>query len=217
VYLPAHFASEDLAELDALVARDAFATLVTVVDGEPFASHLPVTCHRDGANVRFEGHWARANPQWQHGAEQRALLIIHGAHAHVSPSWYEAPSASVPTWNYAVAHIRGPLHIVDDAASLERIVTELSQKYEPSAGSTWRFADTDAKTQRQLAGIVGFELVAERIEVKRKLSQHHSLGNLRGAFEGLRARGTPADLEIAAMMEAVYEAKRAKAAAEVPA
>ena len=51
MYTPKHFAEHDLAGLDALVARDAFATLVTVADGAPFASHLPVLYRRDGDHV----------------------------------------------------------------------------------------------------------------------------------------------------------------------
>lgn len=45
------FAEADLALLDHLFARDAFATLVTVVDGLPFASHLPMLYRRDGSDV----------------------------------------------------------------------------------------------------------------------------------------------------------------------
>ena len=42
MYLPQKFVETDLAELDALVAAYPFAALVTVRDGMPFVSHLPV-------------------------------------------------------------------------------------------------------------------------------------------------------------------------------
>lgn len=209
MYLPRHFASDDLGVLDALVARDAFATLVTVTDGEPFASHLPVSYRRDGRAVRFQGHWARANPQWSGAAGADALLIVHGPHAHVSPSWYEQPAGNVPTWNYVVAHVRGALAVVDDPLALEHIVTRLADPYEAKSQSSWRFDDVLPETRDQLRGIVGFELVARRIDIKRKLSQHHALANLDGAVAGLKQRAHGDDGEIATLMAEVADAKRA--------
>ena len=91
------FAEADLAHLDHLFARDAFATLVTVVGGLPFASHLPMLYRRDGSDVLLEGHWARPNPQARHAGP--ALMIVHGPHAYVSPGWYpdKDAAARVPT------------------------------------------------------------------------------------------------------------------------
>ncbi|HRF84189.1 MAG TPA: FMN-binding negative transcriptional regulator, partial [Pseudoxanthomonas sp.] len=49
MYMPRAFAEDDLAGLDWLLARDAFATLVTCGgDGLPLATHLPVLYARDG-------------------------------------------------------------------------------------------------------------------------------------------------------------------------
>ncbi|MGO4779396.1 FMN-binding negative transcriptional regulator, partial [Lysobacter sp. 2RAB21] len=42
MYLPRAFAEADLASLDALVARDNFATVITVREDVPTISHLPV-------------------------------------------------------------------------------------------------------------------------------------------------------------------------------
>ncbi len=86
MHIPPAFADTDLQALDALIARDPFATLVTVADGLPCATPLPVLYRRDGARIVIEGHWARANPQSQHRGP--ALLIVHGPHASVSPGWY---------------------------------------------------------------------------------------------------------------------------------
>ena len=86
MYTPAASAETDLAGLDRLIARDAFVTLVTVADGLPFVSHLPVLYTRDGDRVLIEGHWARPNPQARHAGS--ALMIVHGPHAYLSPGWY---------------------------------------------------------------------------------------------------------------------------------
>lgn len=199
MYLPRRFAETDLAELDRLVARDAFVTLVTSdADGLPFASHLPVLYQRDGEEVRFRGHWARPNPQASHG--DRALLIVHGPHAYISPSWYVDAAQQVPTWNYAVAHVVGRLERSHDPDALSDIVEMLSAKYETPLASGWRSLRGTPDYAKDMAAIVGFTLVAERIEMKFKLNQNHPAANVRGAATGLEASGDPQAAEVAALM-----------------
>jgi transcriptional regulator len=199
MYLPRRFAETDLAELDHLVARDAFVTLVTSdADGLPFASHLPVLYQRHGSEVRFRGHWARPNPQARHG--DRALLIVHGPHAYISPSWYVDAAQQVPTWNYAVAHIVGRLERSDDPEALADIVEALAATYETPLGSGWRSLRGTAGYAQDMAAIVGFTLVAERVELKFKLNQNHPAANVQGAAAGLEAQGAPQASEVAALM-----------------
>lgn len=209
MFVPKKFAVDDLRELDALVARDAFATLITSHDGAPFATHLPVIYRRDGERIRFTGHWAKANPQWHHCEAQTALLIVHGPHAYVSPTWYERPDESVPTWNYTVAHAYGRITLIAEPALLSALVAELADIYESKIGSDWRFPASAPGTSRELAGIVGFELAVERIEMKHKLNQHHTAANVRGAVRGLRNRNDVGSTEIAGLMECALHARTA--------
>lgn len=211
MFVPKKFAVDDLAALDALAARDAFVTLVSVCEGAPFASHLPVLYARDGSRVRLRGHWARANPQWQGIETQTVLAIVHGPHAYISPSWYPDPATSVPTWNYAAAHLYGRVRVSRDREELAALVAALSGKYEAAVGGGWRFPDSAPGTVPELAGIVGFEFAAGRVEIKHKLSQHHPAGNVEGAVAGLRTNGQPQALEVAAMMEAALHARQAHA------
>lgn len=208
MFVPKKFAVDDLTALDALVKRDAFATLISTHDGAPFATHLPVLYSRDGERVQFRGHWAKANPQWRMIETQTALLIVHGPHAYVSPTWYAEPADSVPTWNYTVAHVYGSIALIEDRDALGALVAELAAKYESALGSDWRFPDSAPGTTRELPGIVGFELAAERIEIKHKLNQHHADDSVRGAVRGLRATGQPQAQEIAALMESTLIARK---------
>lgn len=198
MYTPRAFAETDLAELDALIARDAFITLITVgADGLPFVSHLPVLYGREDDQVWLEGHWAKPNPQARHTGP--ALAIVHGPHAYLSPAWYadKEEAARVPTWNYAVAHLHGQLQISEDPAALASIVDRLSQLNEPQVGQDWRFEHEREDIVRQLRGIVGFRLQVERVELKFKLSQNHPEANVRGAAAALQALGQK---EVATMM-----------------
>jgi transcriptional regulator len=201
MYLPEAFRSSDLADLDRLAATNAFGTLISQQSGSPFASHLPVLYRRSDAQVTLIGHWARANPQWREIEGQRVLFIFHGPHAYVSPRWYLEPDQNVPTWNYAVAHVYGRVRVLHGGPELERIVTALAAQYEAGAPRPWRFEDSGEAGRARLKAIVGFELVAEEIQIKLKLNQNHVAGNVQGAIEGLRAAGSAEALEVASWMQ----------------
>jgi len=203
MYQPRAFVETDLAQLDALFAADPFVSLVTSDDsGAPFASHLPVLYQRDGDAVCIAGHWARQNPQARHSGE--ALLIVHGPHAYVSPGWYPDKQAvgRVPTWNYAVAHLRGKLANFDDDASLADLVARLSRHFETANGSDWEFDPEDPRQHALLRGIVGFRFVPDRIDIKFKLSQNHPLANRQAAIEALAQRDAADARAVAALMRA---------------
>lgn len=206
MYLPAHFTETDLQHLDALAARDSFGTLVSLVDGAPFATHLPVLYRRDQDSVTLLGHWARPNPQWRNIEGQRALFMLHGAHAYISPRWYPEPQRHVPTWNYSTAHLYGAARLIEDPAELARIVATLADVYEHSAAAPWRFEDSDAAAR--LRGIVGFELRVEQIELKLKLSQNHPAANIEGAIAGLETEGGLMAREVAQSMRDALARKR---------
>jgi transcriptional regulator len=200
MYLPSAYVETDLAQLDRLVAENPFATLITVADGVPSATHLPVLYERDGSRVVIRGHWSRANRQWRDAGD--ALLIVQGANAYVSPSWYpdKEEAARVPTWNYAIAHIAGKLGVFHDTDALAEIVSELSERHESSIGSDWRYEPENPDHRVQLKGIVGFRLEASGIELKFKLNQNHPEANRRGVIDALAAQSGEQARKIADMM-----------------
>jgi transcriptional regulator len=199
MYLPTHFTETDIAALDALAAGHPFATLITLADGAPFVSHLPVLYRRDGNGVEIRGHWSRANPQWKHGGD--ATLVLHGPHAYVSPSWYpdKEAQARVPTWNYAVAHLGGPLRILEDEGDLAAIVAGLTVRFEARAGGDWKFEPQRDEQRSQLRGIVGFSLRPHRIDLKFKLNQNHPAANVAAVADAL-AGGDESERAVAALM-----------------
>lgn len=200
MFTPRAFAETDLAGLDALLARDPFATLVTVADGAPVISHLPLLYRRDGDAIELRGHWSRANPQCRHRGT--ALAIVHGPHAYVSPGWYvdKEEQARVPTWNYAVAHLHGELEVHDDAGFCAGVVADLSARHEAAVGSDWRYEPDNADHVVQLRGIVGFRIAVDTVELKFKLNQNHPAQNVRGAAVALAASAREGDRETAALM-----------------
>lgn len=201
MYQPRAFVETDLAQLDALFAMDSFVTLVTHDEaGASFASHLPVLYQRDGDRIHIEGHWARPNPQASHATE--ALMIVHGPHAYVSPGWYpdKLSAGRVPTWNYAVAHLRGRLEAFADEPSLADLVSRLSSHFEATVGSDWEFDPEDARQRALLRGIVGFRFVPEQVDIKFKLSQNHPLENRHAVIAALAERDNADARAVAALM-----------------
>src|SRR5512143_3036507 len=98
MYVPQHFAESDPTTLAAFIDAHPFGTLVTSVEGVPFASHVPFIYDRAAGLLHC--HLARGNPQWRHfESSPEALAIFAGPHSYISPTWYT--DAGVPTWNYA--------------------------------------------------------------------------------------------------------------------
>src|ERR1700729_1397013 len=122
MYIPAAFAESDLAKLHDFIQTNSFGVLVSQVDGEPFASHLPFLLDRNsGPHGCLIGHMARANPQWQSAHGQSVLAIFPGPHAYISPTWYESENV-VPTWNYVAVHVYGTFQVVEDHQETVEIV-----------------------------------------------------------------------------------------------
>ncbi len=206
MYVPHRYRVTDERTLDAFVRAHGFATLMTVADGVPLASHLPIELVTDESGQRtLEGHVARANPQWKSLRDgARALAIFAGPHAYVSPTWYD--HENVPTWNYQAVHASGPIELVHDPAELLAMVRRLSRHYEPDADSGAGF-DVDRMTPRrrdaELLGIVGFRLRVETLEASFKLSQNRDGANRERIVAKLRERGDASSLAVAAAMAAL--------------
>ncbi|MEO8468820.1 MAG: FMN-binding negative transcriptional regulator [Chloroflexota bacterium] len=134
----------------------------------------------------------------------RAIAIFHGPDAYVSPAWYEEKARTgrvVPTWNYVVVVAYGTLIVHDDPDWLRAHVRALVDRHEAMRPEPWSVDDAPpAFIDGQVRGIVGLELVIERIEAKRKLSQNRSAVDV--------ARVIAALDEGTAMEQAVAQAMR---------
>jgi transcriptional regulator len=201
MYNPPHFTSTDLNWLDWLAEHHPFGTLVSQVDGAPFASHLPVLHRRTDAQATLTGHWARPNPQWRDIEGQRVLFMFQGPHAYISPRWYADTPKQVPTWNYVAAHVYGTIRLINEGPELEHIVVSLAERFESGADTPWRLADSDPANRARLKGIVGFELRSESVQVKLKLNQNHPAANVAGVIAGLRDTGSEEAAAVAALMQ----------------
>lgn len=206
MYRPPAFAEDDPQVLAGLLAEGRLATLIAVVDGQAVVDHLPMLHVADGGPFgRLVGHLARANPQAAAEAEGRAVTVVMvTAEAYVSPSAYPSKAEhgrAVPTWNYVAVHAHGRLHRIEDRERLTAIVAALTERHEAGRAHPWAVADAPADYfAAQLKGIVGIEIVVERLEGKRKLSQNRSAADRAGVIADLAGSEAEGDRAVAAAM-----------------
>jgi transcriptional regulator len=175
MYRPKAFQEDDLNKLVALMRANSFATLVSISDGVPVASHIPLVVTVENDVIKLIGHLAKQNPQWQDFDAAESLAIFTGAHAYISPTLYEKPE-SVPTWNYIAVHAYGFPKIItfqDAPESMEEKIDEMVDTYESSYKSHWHRLP-DRYREGMMNDIIAFEMTVTRLEGKYKLSQNKS-------------------------------------------
>ncbi|MEP6649159.1 MAG: FMN-binding negative transcriptional regulator [Lapillicoccus sp.] len=205
MYVPHHFALEDLDEVRALVRAVHVGQLVTVgADGAPDATLLPALWEGDEVVV----HLARANEHWRRIADgSPGLVVVTGPDAYVTPRWYASKREHgrvVPTWNYSAVHLSGPVFVHDDPSWLRQAVTRLTDRHEgrtASDGEGWQVTDAPERfVTGQLKAIVGVSMAVTRVEAKAKLSQNRSAEDQAGVIAGLRAAGDGSSAAVADQM-----------------
>ncbi len=176
MYIPNANRVDDQAQLLAFMQAYSFATLVSHVEGQIFASHLPLTIVATDERIALHGHLAKANPQWQELATQSEVLVIfQGPHAYISPQHY-AKHESVPTWNYIAVHAYGAAQLVTDEQGKLAALAGLIAATEASYQQHWNSLPAHFQ-QGMLNGIVAFTIAINRLEGKYKLSQNRPEGD----------------------------------------
>jgi transcriptional regulator len=203
MYIPAAFRETRLDVLHALIREYSFGTLVSQVDGRPFATHLPFILQandlqaNDGPNGTLLGHMARANPHWHTFGAAEALVMFQGAHAYISPAWYLTQPA-VPTWNYTAVYAYGVPLVIEDPLRVRAILEQLVQTFEAGRPGAWTTASvTEDYIAHMAQAIVAFEIPIARLEGKRKLGQNRPAADVVSAADALRTTGDATSLTLA--------------------
>jgi len=174
MYRPTAFQEDNVDKLIAFMRANSFATLVSIIDGVPYASHVPLVIVMPGDAVKLIGHLAKQNPQSQ-ALGTELLVIFTGAHAYISPTLYEKYE-SVPTWNYIAVHAYGIPKVImlnESPESMNQMINEMIDTYEANYKSHWHSL-SEGFREGMMNGIVGFEITVTRLEGKYKLSQNRS-------------------------------------------
>jgi len=205
MYIPKHFASDDEKLALGIVQDNPFALLLTMPDAPgdvPDITHLPMLWVSDGeGRGKIIGHVAKANAH-HHRFDGKAasVAIFAGPHAYISPNYYASP-ALVPTWNYAAVHLHGVIRAITDDAGAIAILDTLVSAFENDNTGNW---STDrlpeGLLERQIKGIVAFEMPVDRVETKVKMSQNRTADDIAGAMDALSKSAFQDDQKTAEMM-----------------
>lgn len=208
MYVPKVNEERRVEVMHALVRAHPLGTWTMLADGDLLTNHIPLLLDGDrGPHGTLVAHVARANPVWRASAsEVLSVVSFQGPQAYVTPSWYASKRAHgkvVPTWNYAVVHVRGVPRFVHDRAWLHAHVSRLSDAHEASERHPWAVSDApDDFVERHLGAVVGVEIPIERLVGKWKVSQNRPAEDRAGVAAGLRERG---DLDSASLVAASGE------------
>ena len=170
MYISKLYREEDRAKILEFLHQNEFATLVTYDGEKPVASHLLMEVVEDGEKLFINGHMSKANPLWKTFEKNPEVLVIfQGPHTYISPTWYN--HINVPTWNYQSVHIYGSPRIVTDHQEAYEILSRLIARNEGNPAYRMETLLQEF-VEKEMKGIVAFQVEVMRIEANYKLSQN---------------------------------------------
>jgi transcriptional regulator len=171
MYIPSFNKFQDLPEITSFMQRYSFATIVTVTDGVPVATHLPFLVQLKEDKILLRSHFAKANTQAKDSIDKRVLVIFTEPHAYISPKNYEK-TENVPTWNYLAVHAYGKCTLLDDEEKAELLKATILN-FEAGYLKQWDGLP-DKYKEGMMKGITAFEIVVDDLQAKAKLSQNRT-------------------------------------------
>lgn len=182
MYTPKHFLQNDVERCFALIEQNPLALIITQDNGEIDANSIPLILSQKSSNPVLQGHVAKANPIWKTlESTQSALIVFQGVDHYISPNFYATKKANpkvVPTWNYSTVHIKASVNVHHDVQWKRAMLETLTNKHESTQPKPWSVDDAPSDyIDKQMAGIVGIELIATNMLGKWKVSQNQPREN----------------------------------------
>lgn len=172
MYTPKLYREEDRLKILEFLQRNDFVTLVCHDGQRPVASHLLVEVVEEGERLLINGHMSRANPSWRTFENNPEVLVIfQGPHTYISPTWYN--HVNVPTWNYQAVHVYGKPRLVTGYEQVYRLLKRLIDRHEKNGHYTMETLPRDF-VEKEIRGVMAFQIEATRIEANYKLSQNRN-------------------------------------------
>lgn len=195
MYIPKQYRMEH-DEAVQMMKSNPFALLITTHENRPLATHIPVEIREEEGKIYVTGHIAYGNMQ-KNTLENNsdALLIFQGPHAYISSSWYEREE--VPTWDYLAVHAYGTARILawDELKSaLDSMLTHYESHREH--GRLWDTFHPES-LEKQMKGIVGFEIEVTSIQAAAKMSQNRNDTDYKSIVTELEKSNEQGDNQVA--------------------
>ena len=198
MYIPKLNLMTDPQEAISFMQRYSFATLVTVNNGVPSATHIPFVVEQREDKIVLVSHLATANPQADELLNGKLLVIFAEPHAYISTKHYEHEK-NVPTWNYIAIHAYGIATLIESAEQKAALLEQTINFYEAEYMQQWESLPQDYKLN-MMKGIVGFEIEVTELQAKKKISQNRSEIERKNIIEELGKSSDSAARDIAGFM-----------------
>jgi transcriptional regulator len=186
MYVPEIFEITDPKIIEQFIKENGFGTLITASSPFPVGTHIPMLLETNAIGDKvLTGHISKENPQGLdfEKSPQVLAIFLSSIHQYISSSWYNHPNA--PTWNYISVHVSGNLKIIE-GDTLWKAVSQLTDKYEQQSKCPVSLETLPKSVQRQMNGIIGFEISIHKIEAAFKLSQNRSQEDFANILNELR-------------------------------
>lgn len=169
MYQPKYYKNSNREEQLDFIRKNSFGMLINEVNNKPWVTHIPFMLNGDG--TKLTSHISRGNMQWKHFTSEKEVLVVFlGPNAYVSSSWYNHENVS--TWNYIALHVYGNLRIIE-GDELKSSLKELVDHFEADSTHPVSLEKmTPSYLEREIRGIVAFEITINQIEAAFKLSQN---------------------------------------------
>lgn len=199
MYVPKTFIAPSIAAVESYIRKNAFATLISNVDGL-VGTHIPLLLSKYKGEDVLLGHVAVANQQAKvFDGKQELLAIFMQSHAYISSSWYD--HVNVPTWNYIAVHINGTAEKIEGEELVDSI-NELVDQYEEGRPRRFHLNDFEPEERdAHLSGLIGFRMRIGKVEASFKLSQNRKENDYQEIIKQLNKSGIQLDEEIANEMK----------------
>ena len=201
MYIPSFNKFENQQEAIAFMQRYSFATIVSVKDGLPVATHLPFLVEQKDDKVILRAHFAKVNSQAKDSIDTDVLVIFTEPHAYISPKHYEKVE-SVPTWNYLAVHAYGKCKLLDGEENKATLLKATIENFEVNYLKQWESLPDQYK-QNMMKGIVAFEIVVDDLQAKAKLSQNRTETERKNIVNELDRSENSAEKETAEYMKSL--------------
>ena len=201
MYTPKHYAVTDRPKMFNFMKDNSFGILFSHTGDEPMATHLPFMIDENaGEQGLVLGHMAKANRQWRYADGQQVMVVFHGPHTYVSPTWYQEDEV-VPTWNYVAVHATGIFRAIEDRPALEESVGRLTEQHEASQPKPWQPDFGTNYSDQMLKRIMAFQVEITSLQGKWKLNQNHPEHRRRLVAEKLKNLGGEINIQVAGLMD----------------
>ncbi|RYY34304.1 MAG: FMN-binding negative transcriptional regulator [Sphingobacteriaceae bacterium] len=199
MYTASNYKITNQAEAIGFMQRYSFATIISVIDNVPEATHLPFLVENRDDKIILSSHFAKANPMAAAINQGTILVIFNEPHAYISPSHYEKET-EVPTWNYIAVHAYGKATVLPGDEDKFKLLEHTINTYEAGYLQQWNSLPENFRNGL-IKGITAFEIEVTELQGKKKLSQNKTAGERDNIINSLQKSPHSTENDIAEYMK----------------